>query len=88
MEVLLSSLSILLTSAVNSVSGRSIASIYLDLSLEFCPILPFQTCFFVSHLGCLSVFVSTYYVDLLHFPVLAGWPFAVGFLWDPVAQSF
>lgn len=35
---------------------------------------------------CLCVFVSMYYVDLLHIPVLSRWLYLVGTLWDPVVQ--
>lgn len=41
-------------------------------------------CFLIC---CLSVFISRYLVNLLHTLVLATWPYAVGILCGPVAQS-
>lgn len=38
------------------------------------------------HFGCLSVFVSMYYVELLYLTVLVWWPDIVGVLWGTVTQ--
>ena len=58
---------------------------WLVLFLEFCSVLFFHLGHvpFSPNFGCLSAFVSIYYVDLLCFPVLTGWTDLVGVLWGP-----
>ena len=80
------SLSILTSSVLNSVSGRLLVSILFSSVLEIYPVLSFGTCF-LSHFGSFPVFVSMYQVALLCLPLLAEWPYRVGVLWVPVAQS-
>lgn len=50
------------------------------------PVLSFDMYFCVSSLW-LPIFVSMYKVNLLHFPVLAGWLDVVDALWVSAAQS-
>ena len=60
----MSSLSILITSVLNSASDRLLISIFFS---SFSGVL-------FWNLGGLPVFVSMYYVELLWFPVLVVWP--------------
>ena len=71
----LSSLSILITSVLNSLSERLLISILLS---SFSGVLGHVS--LSPHFGSLSAFVSMYLVGLLWLPVLVVWPNVVGVL--------
>lgn len=84
-SLLLRSLSFLIASVSSLCVVDCFPSFSLVHILEFCPILSFGHVSLPTHLGCLSMFVSIFYIDLSYLTVLAEWTYIVSVLWDTVA---